>query len=298
MVRQGESPLQVPKLGISGIQFGNSGRLLIKKSELADCTPSLGRRTICGRIFRSSPKVEPKKKRRRRRRRMSSVRSLGLQKDSPPLEVNKDRTHKYPPLTKEQKKLVTNHMYLAGRLAHAAICHTNGHIGMFTKDDLTSIGYFALCVAATKYDKDNKSKAKFSTFAWGFVYGYIRHELRDHSRMIKMPRWIPCIRAGVRERLENGDSYEQIAADYDMPVEKVILCERSWHEIPLSINSDNQHWIDSNRPDISLSYEEREMRSYIKSFADDEFEELLTMAEEGDLDDPRIQYLIQLDDPY
>ena len=89
------------------------------------------------------------------------------------------RQRKYPKLSKEQQKLVEEHVWISGRLACAAQSLTGGHTGSLTRDDLESIANFALCVAATKYDPGKN--VKYSTYAWKTASGYIRHALRAIS---------------------------------------------------------------------------------------------------------------------
>lgn len=145
------------------------------------------------------------------------------------LPARKSRIKKYPPLTKEQQLLVQNHMWIAGRLAHSAKRLTGGFTGCFTKGDLESVAYLALCVAATRYNPD--LGWKFSTFAWTTVRGWIQHALRDHSRMVKVPRWIPGVRQEVRDLVGQGLSYSEIADELGLDEHQVAMCEESWQEI-------------------------------------------------------------------
>ena len=121
------------------------------------------------------------------------------------LPSKKDRRKKHPPLSKEQQKLVEDHRWIAGRLAHSAKCLTGGHTGCYTKEDLESVAFFALCVAASRYDPT--LGWKFSTYAWNTARGYIQHSLRDFSRMVRVPRWIGGVRDEVRELVKQGLSF-------------------------------------------------------------------------------------------
>ena len=99
---------------------------------------------------------------------------------------------------------------------------------MFTKEDLESVAYFALCVAATRYSPNRG--IKFSTYAWSTARGYIQHALRDHSRMVRVPRWINDRRQALKALLESGASYDEILDAIGLTEEGVMLCELSWAE--------------------------------------------------------------------
>ena len=145
------------------------------------------------------------------------------------LPSNRCRLKKYPPLTKEQQKLVEDHRWIAGRLAHRAKSMTGGHTGCYTRDDLESVALLALCVAATRYDPS--LGWKFSTFAWGTARGWIQHALRDFSRMVRVPRWIGGTREDVKELLKAGASYEEIEDELGLDGGQILMCEQSWQEI-------------------------------------------------------------------
>jgi hypothetical protein len=164
---------------------------------------------------------------------------LGLQPGDI-LPEKKDRKKKYPPLTKAQQKLVEEHRWIAGRLAHSARAMTGGHTGCFTRDDLESVAFFALCVAATRYDPT--LGWKFSTFAWNTARGYIQHALRDHSRMVRIPRWIVPIREEVKRMLAEGSSYEEVCEELGLTEQQVLMCEQSWQEIHSSYDHTPDEW--------------------------------------------------------
>lgn len=165
---------------------------------------------------------------------------LGLQPGMK-LPKKKNRKKSYGKLTKEQQQLVEDHLWVAGRLAYSAICRTGNQTGSFTRDDLSSVGYFALCVAATRYNPE--LNIKFSTFAWATVSGYIQHALRDHSRMVRPNRRYLTLRQRVRDLLSSGHSFDDVAEVLDISVEDVLNCEMSWKEIYMSIdhNDDEDH---------------------------------------------------------
>ena len=154
----------------------------------------------------------------------------------------RDRRKKYSPLTKEQQKLVEEHIWIAGRLAHSAKSMTGGYTGSFSRDDLESVAYFALCVSATRYDP--ALGWKFSTYAWNTARGYIQHALRDHSRIVRVPRWIVPIRLEVRQMLIGGASYDEVCDELGLTSHQVLMCEDSWQEIHFSYD----HTPDESRP--------------------------------------------------
>jgi DNA-directed RNA polymerase specialized sigma subunit len=154
--------------------------------------------------------------------------------------MSRRRLKKYPPLNKEQQELVEEHRWIAGRLAYSAKCLTGGHTGMFTKEDLESVAYFALCVAATRYTPERG--IKFSTYAWNTARGYIQHALRDHSRMVRLPRWINEYRYRLRELLKEGTPYEEVLSTLGITEERAILCELSWAEMHASYDHKPEGW--------------------------------------------------------
>ena len=172
------------------------------------------------------------------------------------LPNKRSRLKKYPPLTREQQKLVQDHMWVAGRLAHSAKQLTGGFTGCYTREDIESVALFALCVASTRYDPS--LGWKFSTFAWTTVRGWIQHALRDYSRMVKVPRWIPGVRQEVREMAKQGMSYTEIADELGLDEHQVAMCEESWQEI----HSSYDHTPDDCRPK-EFVYEIDEVKAMI-----------------------------------
>jgi len=152
----------------------------------------------------------------------------------------KRRYKKYPPLTKEQQKLVEEHKWIAGRLAHSAKCHTGGTTGSLTRDDLESIALFALCVAATRYQPE--LGVKYSTYAWNTARGYVQHALRDYSRMVRTPRWIGGYKKKVDALIMEGKTYEEIADELGLDTVKVMMCEESSFNYHVSYDSSPEGW--------------------------------------------------------
>ena len=192
------------------------------------------------------------------------------------LPTRKSRLKKYPPLTKAQQKLVQEHMWIAGRLAHSAKRLTGGFTGCYTKEDLEGVALFALCVASTRYDPD--LGWKFSTFAWTTVRGWIQHALRDYSRMVRVPRWIPGVRQEVRELASQGMTYTEIADELGLDEHQVAMCEESWQEI----HSSYDHTSEDARPK-EFVYEIDEVKAMI---GDD------LLKQVGDLPDSDIKLLL------
>lgn len=192
------------------------------------------------------------------------------------LPKKKSRQRKYPPLTKAQQKLVEEHMWIAGRLAHSARRLTGGFTGCYTKDDLEGVAFLALCVASTRFDPD--LGWKFSTFAWSTARGWIQHALRDHSRLVKVPRWIPGIREEVRELAKQGMTYAEIGDELGLDEKQVALCEESWQEI----HSSYDHTPDDYRP-REFTYEIDEVKAMFG---------LDLLKQVGDLSDSEIKLLL------
>ena len=201
--------------------------------------------------------------------------SKGLQPGDK-LPERRSRLKQYPKLTEEQQKLVEEHVWIAGRLAHSAKSLTGGATGCFTRDDLESVGYLALCVAAGRYDPS--LGWKFSTFAWNTARGWMQHALRDHSRMVRVPRWIAGVRQEVRDMIARGCSFEEIEEELGLDPKQITMCEESWQDV----HSSYDHTPEDSRP-REFTYEIDEVKSHIG---------VDILKKVGDLDDTDIKNLL------
>ncbi len=196
--------------------------------------------------------------------------------------MGRRRLKKYPPLTEQQKQLVEEHQWVAGRLAHRAKCITGGHTGMFTREDLESVAYFALCVAASRFTPDKG--VKFSTYAWATAQGYIIHALRDYSRMVRLPRRVSGLRTKFRELLNSGMTYEQAAAELGIDQELALLCEMSWKEIHASYDSQPEDWRERQfvytEDEVKHILADSEVSTVLKAMSDKEMEMLLAYVDD------------------
>jgi len=193
------------------------------------------------------------------------------------LPQRRSRLRKYPSLSEEQQKLVQDHLWIAGRLAHSAKSLTGGSTGCFTRDDLESVAFLALCVSASRFDPS--LGWKFSTYAWNTARGWIQHALRDHSRMVRVPRWIAGIRQDVRDMIFNGFTYSEISDELGLSEKQITMCEESWQDV----HSSYDQTPDDHRP-----------REFIYEI--DEVKTLLgveTLKKIGDLSDQDIGTLLQ-----
>ena len=187
------------------------------------------------------------------------------------------RHKKYSELTPEQQKLVEDHRWIAGRLAHGAKCLTGGHTGSLTREDLESIANFALCVAATRYNPN--MGVKYSTYAWNTSRGYIQHALRDYSRMVRTPRWIVNYKSQVSELISEGKTYEEIGKILGIDETKVLHCEMSGNNYHVSYDSSPEDWV---TPEFVYNFEEHkatllspELVAQIKTLSDAEMTMLM-----------------------
>ena len=205
--------------------------------------------------------------------------------------MGRRRVKKYPPLTEEQKRLVEEHRWIAGRLAYRARCITNGFTGMFTKEDLESVACFAICVAATRFTADRG--VKFSTYAWATAHGYILHALRDHSRMVRLPRWINDYRAPLREMLNDGLSYDDACEALGIDSEKAFLCEMSWKEVHTSYDSQPEDWRERefifHDDEIKTLLVSEEVKEALISLDDQEMKLLLAYVNDESLSKEEIE---------
>ncbi len=158
-----------------------------------------------------------------------------------PVSLKMKRRHKrHPPLTREQQRLVEDHRWIAGRLAYGAKCLTGGTTGSLTRDDLESVAFFALCVAATRYDESKG--IKYSTYAWNIARGYIQHALRDFSRMVRTPRWVSDYKKKIDDFMQEGKTYLEISTELGIDLDRVIMCVESTFNYHVSYDSGPEDW--------------------------------------------------------
>lgn len=207
-------------------------------------------------------------------------------------KMTRRRNKKYPRLTPEQQKLVTEHTWIAGRLAYGAKCLTGGHTGSLTREDLESVAKFALCVAATRYRSD--MDVKYSTYAWNTARGYIQHALRDYSRMVRTPRWISNYRNKVSDLVKEGKTYREIAEILGLDESKVLNCEMSENNYHVSYDSSPEDW---STPEFVYNFEEHKatllspsLIHEIRTLTDAEMVMLLKYVEGEPMSDEEKEY--------
>ena len=205
-------------------------------------------------------------------------------------KMTRRRLKKYPPLSREQQELVAEHRWIAGRLAYSAKCLTGGHTGMFTKEDLESVAYFALCVAATRYTPERG--IKFSTYAWNTARGYIQHALRDHSRIVRLPRWINEYRYKLRDLLNEGVPYQEALDQLGITEERAILCELSWAEMHASYDHKPEGWrerefiFETDEAKVMLG--SPEVMKTLRELPEKDMNLLLTYVDDGELSEEEV----------
>ena len=192
------------------------------------------------------------------------------------LPKRKSRIKKYPKLNRAQQALVEEHLWIAGRLAHSAKSLTGGATGCYTREDLESVALMALCVAAGRYDPS--LGWKFSTFAWNTARGWIQHALRDHSRMVRVPRWIAGVRQEVRDMVSRGCSFEEISEELGLDERQITMCEESWQDVHFSYD-----YTPDEARTREFIYEIDEVRAHLGTDI---------MKKVGDLDDKDIRNLL------
>jgi len=201
------------------------------------------------------------------------------------LDMKKRRHKRYPELTKEQQRLVSDHKWIAGRLAYGAKCSTGGYTGSLTKEDLESIANFALCVAATRYEPGKK--IQFSTFAWRTAKGYIQHALRDYSRMVKTPRWVAKYKTQVDELLKQNKTYEEIAKELGLTESKILMVDMTTHNYHVSYDSNPEDWTTRefifNDDDVKPYVVSPELVSSMKELSESELNMVLKYVENRDM---------------
>ena len=195
------------------------------------------------------------------------------------------RQRNYPRLSREQQKLVEEHMWIAGRVAHGAKCLTGGHTGSLTREDLESIAKFALCVAATKYDPE--LNVKYSTYAWKTARGYIQHALRDYSRLVKTPRWVAKYKDQVFDMLKENMSYRDIADTLEIDESRVLDCQLSENNYHVSYDLQPEDWSTTefvyNAEEVKSTLMSSDLLTHISELSDDEVNLIVAFIEGQEL---------------
>ena len=78
---------------------------------------------------------------------------------------------------------------------------------------------------------------KFSTYSYPRVRGSMLNGVRDQGRTVRLPRTILTLRPKVKELVNEGKSYEQVAEELGITVRQVSECEQSWREEHISIDT-------------------------------------------------------------
>lgn len=173
-----------------------------------------------------------------------NIDNVGLQEGMDlPKACNRKRT--FPKLNEKQKQMVAENLWVATKISHKM--QRYGNSGSYTQQDLEGVGFFALCVAVTRYD--DQRNTKFSTYAWPFVKGWMQHAIRDHSRLVRLPRKVLAMRAEVKKMVQGGKAYGEIGNKLDLTMGEVALCETSWREEPHAIDL-----IQEDRKPLQLEY--------------------------------------------
>lgn len=199
----------------------------------------------------------------------------------------KRRQRQYPGLSREQQKLVEDHMWIAGRLAYGAKCLTGGHTGSLTREDLESIAKFALCVAATKYNPE--LNVKYSTYAWKTARGYIQHALRDYSRLVKTPRWIAQYKDQVFDMLKENRTYGEIAEVLKMDESRVLDCQLSENNYHVSYDLQPDEWGSTefvyNPDDLKSTLLSKELIEELNKLTDTQIDLVVSFTEGRELNE-------------
>lgn len=93
-------------------------------------------------------------------------------------------------------------------------------------EDLEQLGYIGLINALNLYNQQRK--VKFETYASWFIFGEIRHYIRDKHQPIRIPHWIIELNSKIdefivkyREETKQIPSLEKIAKEFNLSEEGV-----------------------------------------------------------------------------
>ena len=118
-------------------------------------------------------------------------------------------------------ELIKAHMPLVCRIARHYSQQVRGHY-----DDLVQVGSVGLLHAIERYDDSRAASIK--TYASHLISSEIRHNLRDHVAVVKLPRdlqeLLPKIRQAeqaLRQDLGREPALEELAGYLDVPLKKL-----------------------------------------------------------------------------
>lgn len=131
-------------------------------------------------------------------------------------------------LTEDQQKLVENNLKLVPFTVHRFMTHIAMEI-----DEMISIGYMGLCVAAHNYDPSSGNA--FSTFAIKYIIGFIMQQVNHNLQPVRHNANLQTINFGS---YENIDAVESSFADkklnnrFEAEAIDGIVFKRIWDEFP------------------------------------------------------------------
>lgn len=133
-------------------------------------------------------------------------------------------------------------------------------------DDLVQVGCIGLISAIDRFDLNQK--VNFKTYAYHFIQGEMRHYLRDHVAIVKLPRELQEIYpkvSRVRNTLQINTGKEptdlEIAQSLELPVEKikqVLQMETNFSALSL----DHQITEDDNSSSFLENIEDKKYQSF------------------------------------
>lgn len=123
--------------------------------------------------------------------------------------------------TKVKNIIVKHYIYLVEKLARN---YSQNYLEQF--DDLVQVGCIGLISAIDKFDLNQK--VSFKTYSYHFILGEMKHYIRDHANLIKLPRDLQEIypkvnrmRSSIQINTGKEASDEEIAINLDLPVDKI-----------------------------------------------------------------------------
>lgn len=123
--------------------------------------------------------------------------------------------------TKYKNSIIKSYMYLVEKLAKN---YSYNHKEQY--DDLVQVGCIGLLSAIDKFDLSQK--VNFKTYSYHFISGEMKHYIRDHVSIVKLPRElqelypkINRVRNALNINTGTDADENKIAELLDIPVEKV-----------------------------------------------------------------------------
>lgn len=165
--------------------------------------------------------------------------------------------------SKVKNKIVKKYLSLVQKIART---YSRNNAQQF--DDLVQVGCIGLIRAIERFDLNQM--VSFKTYSSHFIVGEIKHFLRDHSSLVKLPRELQELQPKINRMkqtlsFENGKdaTEEELSDKLEIPLEKIRqVLEMEKVSISISIDQPISNQDESNSKTIGEHLEDKKYSSF------------------------------------